>query len=126
MGNKRIDIPDEIAENKNYIFGKKLGNLMGSINPKLQFEATMMALTFIMIGSIVMTIYIIFFSDFALFFKITIPINSVFAIIFLSSTLVTTFQQYQNYLSVNDIKSILESATSIYNSQMLKGGVENG
>lgn len=124
--NKTIEIPEDISkENKNYIFGKRIGSFLSNVNPKMQFEASMMAMVFMIIGGLITDVYIVIWSSFNLFFKISIVVNSLFALLFLSSMLVTTFQQYQSYLSINDIQSILKDASVIYNSE-LKGGNENG
>jgi cellulose synthase/poly-beta-1,6-N-acetylglucosamine synthase-like glycosyltransferase len=84
-------------ESGNYVFPKKVGSAMSKISPRTQYEASMMAMTFIMFGLLITTIYI-WFTDVSLFLKIFTTFNSICGFVFLSSFLVTTFQQYQSFL----------------------------
>jgi O-antigen/teichoic acid export membrane protein len=80
-----------------YIFPQKLADFMGKITMRTQMEATMLSLTFIMFGMIFFAVYIIFFLEATKFFKIGVAVNSFFGLMFLSSYLVTTYQQYKTY-----------------------------
>lgn len=81
-----------------YIFPNFLAEVMNRVDQRTQFEATMLSMTFILLGIIVSAIYTIFFTEFELFWKINVGANAFFAFIFLSSSLITTYQQYTTYM----------------------------
>lgn len=84
----------------NYCFPNFLGKAMASVGQRIQFEASLLSMSLILIGLMTMTIVTIFGTDFSLLIKILAGVNGVAAFIFLSSHLITTFQQYQSYLSI--------------------------
>lgn len=104
-------------ETGNYCFPNIMGTMMKGISQRTQIEAEMLSVTFILIGLIVMGLFVVFFSEFSLFLKIMTGVNSVAGFVFLSSRLVTSFQQYQNYLSA---MGLIEE----WNSPEMKGGQE--
>lgn len=94
----------EIKKTKgNYCFPNFLGSSMAKVGQRIQFESSMLSMGLILIGLIVMAIVTIFGTDFSVFIKVMTGVNAVAAFIFLSSSLVTTFQQYQAYLSIMGI-----------------------
>ena len=82
----------------NYVFPNFLAEIMKRVDQRTQYEATMLSLVFIMIGLTTSVIFTIFFTDFGRFIKIMAGANGVFAIMFLSSALVTAYQQYLTYM----------------------------
>ena len=92
----------------NYCFPNFLGKAMAKVGQRVQFESSLLSIAFILIGLMVMTIVTIFGTDLSLFIKIMAGVNGIAAFFFLSSHLITTFQQYQAYLS---IMGILEDET---------------
>ena len=94
---------------KNYIFPEWVANPMKKVTMQVQYEASMMSMTFILIGLMLTGIYMTFFiHTFPLWYKITILINVVAGFAFLGSMLVTTFQQYQSYISALDFQKELK------------------
>ena len=94
----------EIKKTKgNYCFPNFLGDAMAKVGQRIQFESSLLSVSFILAGIMIMTIVTIFGTDFSLFVKILAGVNGVAALLFLSSHLVTTFQQYQAYLSIMGI-----------------------
>lgn len=93
----------ERKETGNYIFPAFLANAMNKISIRIQYEAGLMSMTFIMMGMIVFSVYIVFFTKQAMFFKIMIAVNSMCGFILLSSYLITTYQAYKQYLIVMGI-----------------------
>jgi len=87
----------------NYIFGNTLGKGMAKVSQRTQYEASLMSMVFILIGIVIMAIWTIFFTNFSIFIKIMTGINALAAWVFLSSMIITTFQQYQSYLQVMGI-----------------------
>jgi len=90
-------------EKGNYCFPSIMAKMMKSISQRTQYEATMMAIIFILLGIITMAIVTVFFTGLSLFIKIMAVVNTAAAFVFLSSHLVTQFQQYQNYLAMMGI-----------------------
>jgi len=95
-----IDKPNKKKEKGNYCFPDFLAKIMKSVSPRIQYEASLLSMTFILIGLFVFGSYLIFFTQLSLFAKILVAVNIVAGFIFLSSFLITTFQQYQIYLAV--------------------------
>ena len=81
----------------NYVFGNFLGNFLSNIDQQTQYEASLMSMACILLGLIAMLIYVPF-SDFNLFFKILMMVNSAAGFIFISSYLATALQQYKAYM----------------------------
>jgi len=110
---------------KNYIFGDHLGNLMSAVPMEVQMQASLMSMSLLMIGFVVLASYIVLFSEFALFFKIMTGINAVCGVVFMWSYLVTIFQQYKAYMETQELLASIAGITS--SEQQLKGGIiQNG
>lgn len=86
--------------NKNYIFPSAIANAMKNISVRTQMEASLMAMVFIMAGTIIFSVYLVFWTEMTMFSRIMIGVNALAGFVFLASYLVTTFQQYQQYLAV--------------------------
>jgi len=79
-----------------YIFPNAMAKIMSKISQRTQYEASMMALTFILIGLLVYH-WIILFGEYSIFFKVGFTVNSAAGIVLLGSYLITTYQQYKSY-----------------------------
>ena len=90
---------------KRYIFPDFMAEMMKKVDTRVQFEASLMSMLFILIGMFVMAGYMIFFTDFTLFMKIMVGVNSIAGFIFLWSYLVTTYQQYLSYMEATEVMS---------------------
>ncbi len=101
----------------NYCFPNFLGNVMAKVGQRIQYESSLLSMTLILIGLVVMAIVTIFGTDLSLFIKIMTGVNCAAAFVFLSSSLITTFQQYQAYLGIMGImeteEDIIKSVSSI-------------
>ncbi|MFW6130040.1 MAG: hypothetical protein ACOC56_02575 [Atribacterota bacterium] len=84
----------------NYIFPDVLGKAMAKIDIRTQLEASMMSMTLMMIGLIITAIYVGFYVNFPLWYKIVLEINFLAGIVFMWSFLIQNFQSYQNVLEV--------------------------
>ncbi len=82
----------------NYVFPSPLAKMMEKVDLRTQYEASMMSLTFILLGLITSVIYMFIYVDLVLWYKIVLIINLFAGMIFLSSSLITNFQQYKSYL----------------------------
>ena len=87
-----------INKDKRYVFPNIMAEAMKKLDMRTQYEASMMSMLTIMIGMIVMGVYILFFTEFATFMKVMVVVNTLAGFTFLSSYLVTTYQQYITYL----------------------------
>ena len=83
-----------------YIFPNFLANFMSKVDMRTQYEASMMSMTLMMCGMFITAFYLGFYTDFPLWYKITIVLNLLAAFVFMSSFVVTTYQQYQSYMDV--------------------------
>lgn len=82
-----------------YIFPNFLAKAMAKIDFRTQLEAAMMSMTLILLGIIVSALYLILYvHGLALWYKIFLVINAGAAFIFLSSMIITTYQQYKSYM----------------------------
>ena len=88
----------------NYIFPDILSKAMSKLPLSVQYEASMMSMSLMVVGLITTTIYLTFYTTFVLWYKIFLIINCLAGIIFMLSFLITTFQQYQNYMEVKEFQ----------------------
>jgi len=93
----------ELTKEGNYVFPSKVAKFIKGISQRTQYESSMMAMIFIMLGLIFMMIYLPFFTKTSLLLKIGTIVNCLAGFVFLGSMLTTTFQQYQNYLMLMGI-----------------------
>ena len=94
---------------KNYIFPEWLAAPMRKMDMRLQYESSMMSMTLILVGLLLTGIYMTFFvKSFPIWYKITLVVNVFAGVGFLGSMLVTTFQQYQSYISALDFQKELK------------------
>ncbi len=107
----------------NYCFPNFLGKAMSNVGQRVQFESSLLSIALILVGIFVMATVTIFGTDFSLFIKIMTGVNCFAAFIFLSSNLVTTFQQYQAYLS---IMGIMETNEESINTTAVENKLEEG
>ena len=87
----------------NYCFPNFLGKIMAKVGQRVQFESSLLSMSLILVGILIMAAVTIFGTNLSLFIKIMAGVNGIAALIFLSSHLITTFQQYQAYLSIMGI-----------------------
>jgi hypothetical protein len=111
-----------MVEEKNYVFGDVVGGIMAKTTPKFQMEASMMSVVMLMIGILLTGVYVCFFTDFGLFFKILTGVNTFFGVLLMYSNLVGLFQGYQSMMEVMDIQKAIGGLTSEIFNQELKGG----
>ena len=96
-----------------YIFPNFMAKIMAKVDLRTQYEASMLSMTFILIGLMISVIYIYLYVQFPLWYKITIIINGIADFVFLSSFIVTTYQQYITLMETLKFQ------------KELKGGIEN-
>ena len=87
-----------------FIFPNIIAKGMANLTTQYQMEASMLSLVIILIGMIIMGIYSIFFTGINTFLKIMVGINGLAGMVFLSSFLVTQYQQYQSFMVAQKFK----------------------
>lgn len=90
-------------EDGSYIFPNIMAKAMRNINQRVQYEACLMSLSIILLSLTGIGIFTIFFTDYSFGVKIMTSVNTLAMLIFLSSNLVTTYQQYYNYMDMTGI-----------------------
>ena len=89
----------------NYCFPSPLAKIMASISQRVQYEAALLSISFILLGLLFTGFITVFYSGLSVLAKIFVAANVIAGFIFLSSHLITTYQQYLSYL---DIMGFLE------------------
>jgi len=79
-----------------YIFPDKIASMLKKPSPRTQLEASLIGISLILIGTIGIAIYFVFFSDMSLFFRIAIGLSSFGVFLFQFSTLASTYIQYHS------------------------------
>jgi len=90
-------------EKLRFVFPNIMAKMMKKVDMRTQMESSMMSMFLIMVGMCLTTIYLIFWGDVQGVYKGLILFNLVCAFIFLSSFLVTTYQQYVSYMEMAGI-----------------------
>ena len=90
-------------EKLKFIFPNALAKMMKNVDMRTQMEAGMMSMFLIMIGMSLTAIYLVFFGVMGGVYKGLILFNLGCAFIFISSFLVTTYQQYVSYMEMAGI-----------------------
>lgn len=108
----------------NYIFGDWMGEIMSKISPKTQYEGTMLGMVLMLISLVISGIYYLFFTQASLTSKILIGFNGICGLLILQSFLITTFQQYRNYMEIEEFRTVV-AISDVENINLVKGGLEN-
>ena len=94
-------------ETGNYCFPKPVANIMMSISPRTQMEASIMAMVVILCGMVFTGVYIAFYvEDISTLFRVITIINTLAGMVFLGTFLVTSFQQYKNFLIATGVVNV--------------------
>jgi hypothetical protein len=87
-----------------YIFPNIMASMMKNIDMKTQLEASMMSMFLLLVGMVLMSVYTFIYLTQGLVFKILLVFNLLAGFIFMSSFLVTTFQQYISFMDAIDLQ----------------------
>lgn len=90
-------------EKLSFVFPNLMAKFMKKVSMRVQMESSMASMGMIMLGMILMVIYILIYGEMGLFYKCLVVFNLLCAFIFISSFLVTTYQQYVSYLEMAGI-----------------------
>lgn len=95
------------------ILFKSFKGLLTKFTPKEQMEISLVSLVGMILMLIITTIYLVFFQDITLTFKILIAINAVFGVGFLFSLLATTYQQYLTIVTVGNVQEMAQGIKAL-------------
>jgi len=97
-------------EKYRYIFPSKIAAKMKKIDMRTQLEASMLSLSLIMVGMVLMSLQIIIYGEQTWLFKGLLIFNLLCGFVLLSSNLVTSYQQYVFHLEQMGIDPDAEKA----------------
>ena len=90
-------------EKHRYVFPNLVAKMMKKVDMRTQMESSLLSMTMIIIGMFLMAVYLLFFGNVTTTYKFLILFNLFCAFIFISSFLVTTYQQYVSYMTMAGI-----------------------
>jgi hypothetical protein len=91
-----------------YVFPNFLASAMKNTDVKTQLRAAMLSMLLLLIGMILMSVYTIIYLQQGWIFKGLILFNVAAGFLFMTSYLVTTFQQYVSYMAAIEVQGIME------------------
>jgi len=110
---KRKNRKKKRLSESNYMIPSPLAKLMEKVDMRTQYEASLLSMSFILVGLILSTIYMTFFvTGLQTWYKVTLIINMLAGFVFLSSFLVTTFQQYKSYLKAREFQEEMKGGSN--------------
>ncbi len=97
MFKKKQKKPKE-REKFRFVFPNIMAKMMKDVPMRAQLEGSMLSMFLIMISLTLMAIYFLFFMEGSWVYKVLLVINFICGLLFLSSFLVTTYQQYITHM----------------------------
>lgn len=114
---------ETIKRNK-YVFPNSMAKKMAKIDTRTQMEAAMLSMTFMLVGLILTSIYLLFYGNFPIVFKILLIFNMICGFFFMLANLVTQYQSYLAFMEIKEFQESMEKAEKI-NVESMKGGEED-
>ncbi len=93
-------------EKHKYIFPNFLASAMKNTDMPTQLRSAMMSIFMLLIGMILMGVYSLVYLQQGLYFKALIIFNLVAGFIFMTSYLVTSYQQYVSYMDAMELQTL--------------------
>ena len=94
---------EEDKKEHNYCIPSPMASLMKRIDDRTQMEASLLSMSFLLIGLLIFAVYFVGFTNANLIAKVMTGFNTLCGFIFLFSYLVTTFNQYQALMETQEI-----------------------
>ena len=85
-------------EKHKYIFPNFLAKAMSKVDIRTQYEASMLSMSLMSVGLIVTITYLVLYFNLQVWYKVILVINGLAGIVFMTSYLTTTYQQYKTYM----------------------------
>ncbi len=87
-------------EKLKFVFPDIMAKFMKNVSMRTQMESSLMSMSMILCGMILMVTYLLIYGQMGLFYKGLIVFNLLCAFVFISSFLITTYQQYISYMEM--------------------------
>ena len=88
-----------------YIFPNFLAKAMAKVDMRTQYEAGMMSMSLILSGIVLSLVYMFIYVEVQWWYKIVLIINGLAGFVFISSFIVTTYQQYVSYMDAIEFQN---------------------
>lgn len=102
-----IEDKQEELKQPNYIFPSPMAKIMSVVSPKVQYESSMMGTALICVSILLTGIYYVGFTKMTWLAKGFIIFNAIAGFLMLGSMLVTTYQQYLQYMQAVQIEKMI-------------------
>ena len=110
---KKVKKRKKKLSESNYCIPSPLAKMMEKVDMRTQYEASLLSMAFILVGLLLSTVYMTFFvTGLQTWYKVTLIINMIAGFVFLSSFLVTTFQQYKSYLKAREFQEEMKGGSN--------------
>jgi len=107
-------------EKYSFIFPNILAKAMKNVPMRTQLESSLISMSLIMLSLTLMVIYLLFFGEGTWVYRILLLINLLAGFLFISSFLLTTFQQYQSHMQMMGYDPQKERADVLKRGHLLK------
>jgi len=87
-------------EKFSFVFPNAMAKMMANVPMRAQLESSLISMSLIMISITLMAAYLLFFATGSVAYKIILTINLLCGFLFISSFLVTTYQQYISHMQM--------------------------
>jgi len=106
--NKSIPVTENLdIKRSNYIFPSPMAKIMSVVSPKVQYESSMLGTALLCLSVVITSVYYIFFTQSNWFVKGFVIFNGLAGLLLLGSMLVTTYQQYLQYMQAVELQKML-------------------
>ena len=92
--------PKKPKEKFKFVFPNAMAKMMKDVPMRTQLESSMISMSLILVSLTLMAIYFLFFGSGTIPFKILLIVNLFAGFLFISSFLLTTYQQYISYMQM--------------------------
>lgn len=83
-----------------FVFPNFMSKIMKEVPMRTQLESSLISMSLIMVSLTLMAIYLLFFGEGSVAYKILLLVNLFAGFLFISSFLVTTYQQYISHMQM--------------------------
>lgn len=103
-----------------YCFPKKMAEKMNTFKQRTIYEATMLALVFLMIGIIGFSCYLVFFAGVAFWYKFFAVFNGLCILTLMGGSLIGTYQQYVSFMAATQMIEQIKKLNSTNQMEYVK------
>ena len=90
-------------EKLSFVFPDLMAKFMKKVTMRTQLESSLLSMSMILTGMTIMAVYLIIYGEMGIFYKCLVLFNLACGFLFISSFLVTTYQQYISYMNMAGI-----------------------